>query len=307
MIPADGPAPHTARGTVAALGNFDGVHAGHLSVLQTAAGLAARLETRVSAAVFKPHPRRFFQPDTEPFRLMSDAQRARALRDAGAEHVFAIPFDAPLSAMDPEAFVRIVLVERLGLLGVVTGADFRFGKARAGDAAALKTLGAAFGLTAETAEEIRDKHEKVSSTAVREALTAGEPETAARLLGRAFAIEGAVEAGDQRGRTIGFPTANLSLGDYLRPAFGVYAVRARIGEERVWRPGVANLGRRPTVDGTDARLEVHLFDFDGDLYGRTLEVRLEHFLRSEQRFDGLDALKAQIASDSDAARRRLEA
>lgn len=305
MILADEPAPGPARGSVAALGNFDGVHEGHRAVLAHAATLAARLEAPVSAAVFKPHPRRYFKPDAAPFRLMSDPQRERALEAAGAAHVFAIPFDRELASMTPEAFVERVLAGRLGLAGLVTGADFRFGKDRAGGADALRTIGAAFGIIAETAPEVRAGACKVSSTRVREALQAGEPERAAALLGRPFAIEGEVVAGDRRGRTLGFPTANIPLGDYLRPAFGVYAVRARVDGEGVWRPGVANLGRRPTVDGTDERLETHLFDFEGDLYGRTLEVALEAFLRGERRFDGLEALRAQIAADSARARARL--
>lgn len=307
MIFADGSAPEAPRGTVAALGNFDGVHAGHRAVLDAAGALAQRLGAVVSAAVFKPHPRRFFMPETEPFRLMTDAQRARALHAAGAQAVFAIPFDRMLSEMSPEAFARTILVERLGLAGVVTGGDFRFGKGRAGDAATLQKLGEALGFVAETAPEILGEGAKISSTAVREALKAGAPEAAAALLGRPWAIEGEVEAGDRRGRTIGFPTANIALGDYLRPAFGVYAVRAHLPGEAAPRPGVANLGRRPTVDGTEARLETHLFDFDGDLYGQTVEVALERFIRPEQRFDGLEALKAQIAADSAAARRLLEA
>ncbi len=307
MIPAHEPAPGPARGSVAALGNFDGVHAGHRAVLNHAAALAAQLDAPVSAAVFKPHPRRFFKPDTAPFRLMSDAQRVRALEEAGAARVFAIPFDRELAGMTPEAFVERVLAGRLGLRGVVTGADFRFGKDRAGGAEALRTIGAAFGITAETAPEIRAEARKVSSTGVREALQAGDAEGASKLLGRPFAIEGEVIHGDRRGRTLGFPTANIALGDYLRPAFGVYAVRARIDGETVWRPGVANLGRRPTVDGADERLEAHLFDFHGDLYGRTLEVALDAFIRGERRFDGLEALTAQIAADSATARARYGA
>lgn len=295
------------KGGVAALGNFDGVHRGHRAVLDTAGALAGELGVPQVAAVFKPHPRRYFKPDTGPFRLMSDAQRVRALGAAGAVRVHHIPFGPELAAMSPEAFARDVLRNGLGLDGVVTGADFRFGQNRAGDADTLARLGSQLGFVARTADEIADGQEKISSTAIREALEAGEPERAARLLGRAWCVEGLVMRGDQRGRVLGFPTANLSFGDYQRPAYGVYAVRARMPGEPGWRDGVANAGMRPTVAGLDERLEVHLFDFDGDLYGRTLEIAFEHFIRPERKFDGLDALKRQIAADSEIARKRLSA
>lgn len=293
-------------GGVAALGNFDGVHRGHLSVMETARALAAELGVPAVAAVFKPHPRRYFKPDTAPFRLMSDAQRVRALGHAGAVRVHHIPFGPELAAMSPDDFARIVLKDGLGLDGVVTGADFHFGKDRAGDARALKRLGEQYGFTARTAPEIAAGEEKISSTAIRKALEAGDPQRAAELMGRAFAIEGVVTRGDQRGRQLGFPTANIALGDYQRPEFGVYAVRARRPGESAWRAGVANIGKRPTVAGLDERLEVHLFDFEADLYGVTLEVALDHFIRPERKFDGLDQLKAQIAADSETARRLLE-
>ncbi|PWE16937.1 bifunctional riboflavin kinase/FMN adenylyltransferase [Marinicauda salina] len=298
--------PAAARGGVAALGNFDGVHRGHRAVLDAAAALAAERGTVAVAAVFKPHPRRYFRPDIAPFRLMSDAQRARALAAAGAARIHVIPFGPELAAMSPEAFARDVLAGGLGLDGVVTGGDFRFGKDRAGDAAMLATLGERHGFTARAAPEVDDADgTKISSTAIREALGRGEPETAARLLGGAWRIEGVVARGDERGRTLGFPTANIGLGDYVRPRFGVYAVRATVPGRDAPVPGVANIGRRPTVDGEDERLEVHLFDFEGDLYGSTLEVAIEHFIRPETKFDGLDALKRQIAADSEQARARL--
>ena len=293
------------KGGVAALGNFDGVHRGHAAVLETARTLAGELGVATVAAVFKPHPRRYFRPDTLPFRLMSDGQRIRALGEAGAVRVHHIPFGPELAAMSPEAFARDVLKEGLGLDGIVTGADFRFGRDRAGDAQALRGLGERFGFVARTAPEIAEGQEKISSTAIRAALEAGDPRRAADLLGRPWAVEGVVTRGDQRGRVLGFPTANLSLGDYQRPKFGVYAVRARVPGEGGWRDGVANVGRRPTVAGTEERLEVHLFDFAGDLYGRMLEVAFERFIRPERKFDGLDALKAQIAADSETAREML--
>lgn len=300
--------PDTARGAVAALGNFDGVHLGHQAVMAQAADLARTLDAPAAAAVFTPHPRRVFQPESEPFALMNDIQRVRALGQAGAALVHHIPFDRALAAMTPERFVAEVLDEGLGLKGVVTGADFCFGKDRAGNAMVLKALGAARGLTVAIADPVTATAQagKISSSDVRQALRDGDPERAAALLGRPFAIEGKVAEGDRRGRTLGFPTANVALDSYVRPAFGVYAVRVDLGGADAV-PGVANIGRRPTVDGAEARLEVHLFDVNADLYGRVISCELIAFLRAEQRFDGLEALKAQIAKDCETARRKLGA
>lgn len=298
--------PDAARGAVLALGNFDGVHKGHASVLAQAKQLAETLGKRAGVAVFTPHPRRFFQPDAEPFGLMSDGQRVRALQAEGAELVHHIRFDAALSQMSPEAFVQDVLHTGLGAQGIVTGADFCFGKGRAGTAHDLAALCAERDITARVAEAVAETGGagKISSSDVRAALRDGDPQRAAALLGRPFAIEGEVSKGDQRGRTIGFPTANVALGPYLRPKLGVYATRSHLADGRIIA-GVANLGERPTVSGTDTRLEVHLFDFSEDLYGQTLETELMAFIRPEQKFDGLPALTAQIALDSDAARRIL--
>lgn len=295
--------PETARGAVAALGNFDGVHRGHAAVIGAARALAAERGAPSAAAVFTPHPGLVFQPEAEPFALMNDAQRVRALKAEGVDIVHHIAFDRTLAAMTPEAFVKTVLSDGLGLAGVVTGADFCFGKDRAGDAAALKEIGARFGVEARVAKAVSaaGADHKISSSDVRKALRDGDPQAAEALLGRPFAIEGAVVEGDKRGRTIGFPTANMALGAYVRPAFGVYAVRAALADGRVVN-GVANLGRRPTVEGTEARLETHLFDFAEDLYGQTVEVALLSFIRGERKFDGLDQLKAQIATDCDTAR-----
>ncbi|WP_421857465.1 bifunctional riboflavin kinase/FAD synthetase [Oceanicaulis sp.] len=298
--------PDVSRGCVAALGNFDGVHRGHRAVIATACAFAQTLDAPCAGAVFSPHPRQVFAPDAPPFLLMNDHQRARALKQAGAEAVFHIPFSKAMAAMTPDAFVRVVLAEGLGLKGVVTGADFCFGKDRAGDATALKALGARYGVAVTIAEAVNldDASGKISSTNVRNALREGDVKAAAALLERPFAIEGVVSKGDQRGRLLGFPTANIGLGEYLRPKFGVYAVRAHLpsGDSVA---GVANLGSRPTVEGTEARLEAHLFDFEADLYGQTLEVELIDFIRPEQKFDGLEALTAQIAADSATARAML--
>lgn len=298
--------PKAARGAVVALGNFDGVHRGHAAVIAQAKRLAEELGAPPGAAVFSPHPRLVFQPDADPFALMNDAQRVRALQAEGAEIIHHIVFDHALSQMSPEAFVEEVLHQGLGVRGVVTGADFCFGKGRAGSARDLERFCDERGIVARIADavSIEGTEAKISSSDVRAALREGDPARAAGLLGRPFAIEGAVQHGDERGRTIGFPTANIALGSYVRPAFGVYATRSGLEDGRVVA-GVANLGRRPTVDGSEARLEVHLLDFAEDLYGRTLETELITFIRPEKKFDGLDALKAQIAADCDTARESL--
>ncbi|MCC5995255.1 MAG: bifunctional riboflavin kinase/FAD synthetase [Oceanicaulis sp.] len=300
--------PDAARGAVAALGNFDGVHRGHQAVLAEAAALARTLDAPAGAAVFTPHPRRVFQPGAPPFALMNEAQRVRALQAAGAGVIHHIPFDRALAAMSPERFVDEVLHAGLGLRGVVTGADFCFGKDRAGNAQMLRALGEARAMAVRIAEPVGDgpAAQKISSSDVRQALREGDPARAAALLGRPFAIEGEVVEGDRRGRTLGFPTANVALGEYVRPAFGVYAVRVDTGAGE-GLAGVANIGRRPTVEGLEARLEAHVFDFNADLYGQVIGCELIAFIRPEQRFDGLDALRAQIAADCETARRLLGA
>lgn len=298
------------HGGVAALGNFDGVHAGHRVVLDLARELAGKLGTVPVAAVFSPHPRIVFRPADPPFRLMSDDQRARALKAAGCARVDTIAFDSALASMTPEEFVREVLVGRLALEGVVTGADFCFGKGRAGNADTLQTLGKQYGLAVGIAPPLGSDQlaagAKISSSAVRDAIREGDMARAGVLLGRPWAIEGEVSHGDKRGRTLGFPTANIPLGDYLRPKSGVYAVRAHLPGRAEAVNGVANCGKRPTVDGTEERLEVHLFDFSGDIYGQVIEVEMVAFIREERRFDGLEALKTQIAIDSQEARALLD-
>lgn len=294
--------PPDFRGASLALGNFDGVHRGHVAVLNAALDAGAHIGAPGAAAVFDPHPRAYFQPDAPPFRLMSAAQRDRALAAAGLTRVHVLPFDADLAAMTPETFVNQVLVEGLGAKNVAVGADFRFGAGRAGDGPLLARLCAQAQVGCVLVRPLGAADEKYASSGVRAALRAGEPERAAAILGRPWAIEGAVQQGDQRGRLLGFPTANIGLGDYLRARFGVYVVDVQCEAIGLRARGVANLGERPTVGGTEARLEVHVFDFDGDLYGRTLDVALVSFLRGERRFDGLGALKAQIAEDAARAR-----
>jgi riboflavin kinase/FMN adenylyltransferase len=293
------------RGAAIALGNFDGVHRGHQRVIAAAADAARRLGAPLGVISFEPHPRRWFQPEAEPFRVMSVDQQARALEALGVEILYVLPFGAAMAGMTDQEFAREVLAEGLGVRAVAAGYDVSFGKNRTGDGDALRRYGERDGFEVAIVERVDDaKGMKLSSSAVREALKRAAPEEAAEILGRPFAIEGAVRPGDARGRTIGVPTLNVELDDYVRPAFGVYATRTRLPDGRVI-DGVANLGRRPTVGGEVERLEVHLFDFDEDLYGRTVETQLLSFLRPEQKFAGLDALKAQIADDMREARRRL--
>lgn len=295
-------APRQDRDAAAAMGNFDGLHAGHQAVIAAARRAAEAGGLKLGVIVFAPHPRRFFQPQAEPFRLMSDDTRHRLLGEMGVDVLYQIPFDRDLSLRDARAFARDVLADGLGLRHVVIGFDFRFGRDRGGDAPGLRAFGRELGFETTIVEPVEREGGKCSSTAIRTALQAGDPETAERLLTRPWIVDGLVARGDQRGRLLGFPTANVGLGPLLRPKFGVYAVAVRIDGETAWRPGVANIGRRPTFEGEDERVEAHLFDFEGDLYGRRIEVAVRRFVRPERRFDGVDALKAQIDKDAAVAR-----
>ncbi|MEE2525370.1 bifunctional riboflavin kinase/FAD synthetase [Hyphobacterium sp. HN65] len=286
-----------------ALGNFDGVHLGHQVVLGAALERAADMGLAAAVAVFDPHPRRFFQPDAPPFRLMDDTQQADALADLGFDRMHVLPFDTNMASMMPREFAETVLSGWANIQHVYVGSDFEFGKGRSGDVAILTGIGEQIGFSVSGMKLKSAGDSKISSSRVRELLMDGKVAAAAGLLGRFWAIRGEIDRGDQRGRTIGFPTANIPLGEYCRPKFGVYAVRMQLGDRVI--PGVANIGVRPTVDGAEERLEVHLFNFAEDIYGETVSVELVEFLRPEQKFNGLDALKAQIASDADAARKIL--
>lgn len=296
------PAPF--RGGIVALGNFDGFHQGHQAVVGRAVARARAEGLPALVATFDPHPMRFFRPDSPWFRLTTMDQRARLFEAAGVDAMYVFRFDSCFAAASPEAFVADWLAGRLGASGIVTGEDFTFGRNRGGDVRLLAQLGAAHGFRAETVGPVTESGVPVSSTRIRDALRAGDCETAARLLTRPFTIEGVVEHGDKRGRTIGYPTANLALDRYLRPRFGVYAVRGRLPDGRVL-DGAANLGIRPTFQPPKELLEPYFFDFSGDLYGQTIAVELHAFLRPEAKFDSLDALVAQMAKDCDEARLRL--
>ena len=294
--------PEAARGATLALGNFDGVHRGHRAVLRAAH--AARPELPLAALTFEPHPREHFRPDDPPFRLTLAAGKAAALRAAGAGLVIALPFDAGFAAMSAEDFVTEVLHRGLGAKHLACGADFAFGHRRGGDVGFLAAQAEKLGMGLTIVPPVADETGPISSSRIRRALQDGYPERAAAALGRPWTIHGPVSHGDKRGRTIGFPTANVPLGRHLEPARGVYAVEVTLADGRVV-PGVANIGLRPTVGGSESRVEAHLFDFSGDLYGQEVAVGLRHFLRPEQKFAGLPALVAQIGADAVAARRLL--
>ena len=291
------------KGGAVALGNFDGVHRGHQALLAHTADQASALGAPVVALTFEPHPRRFFVPDTGPFRLTLPPARLRLLEQYGGQAVLAQRFDAAFAAVSSDAFVDDVLLKGLGARHVVCGYDFTFGARRGGNVERLREQGKAKGFGVTVLDPVTHEGEIYSSTRIREALRAGWITEAAELLGHPWEIEGVVELGDQRGRTIGFPTANVALGEHLRPRFGVYAVRALVDGK--WLNAVANLGRRPTFGKLQENFEVHLFEFSGDLYGKTLRVELIDFIRPEMKFAGLDQLKAQIAADGEAARRLL--
>ena len=300
--------PPEAHGAVVALGNFDGVHLGHQAVIRQAAEIARSKKAPLAVLTFEPHPRSFIRPQDPPFRLTPFRIKTRHLQALGVDFVFELAFDAAMMARSAENFVSEVLVDGLRIAHVVVGYDFCFGKGRAGNAAMLTEFGGrhGFGVTSVAAAKAGDGP-AYSSTLVREQLQAGDPKSAAATLGRPWEIEGRVEHGDARGRQLGFPTANIAIGDYMEPKLGVYAVMAIDDNDPApgWIKGVANLGRRPTVGGTRVQLEVHLFDFAADLYGKHLRVALIDFIRPEMKFNGLDALKAQIAADSDTARKIL--
>ncbi len=297
--------PPQARGLVLALGNFDGVHRGHAHLLHAAH--AARPDMPLGVLTFEPHPRAVFRPDDPPFRLSTAAQRAATLADFGVREVIEITFDAAFAALTAEQFVADVLHAGLGAVHVACGTDFAFGHRRGGDTNFLASRTEALGIGLTIVPPLTDGAGPISSSRIRRALQDGYPERAASLLGRPWSIMGEVIHGAQRGRTIGFPTANIALGPILEPARGVYAVRASLPDGRVV-PGVANLGLRPTIaDGAQSRLEAHLFDFADDLYGQTLDIALITFLRPEQKFASFDALRAQIEADSLQARALLGA
>ena len=296
--------PASARSAAVALGNFDGVHRGHAHVLASAH--AARPDAPLAVLTFEPHPRELFRPDDPPFRLSEPSARADMLAALGVQHVIEVTFDREFSLLSADQFITEVLHDALGAVHLACGPDFAFGHRRGGDVPLLALRAEAYGMGLTIVPPLSDARGPISSTRIRRALQDGYPERATDDLGRPWAIRGTVTHGDARGRTIGFPTANIALGGQLEPARGVYAVTAVLDGRVV--PGVANIGRRPTVaEGTLSRVEAHFFDFMGDLYGQELDVSLHGYLRAERKFAGIDELRTQIAVDAAEARGLLGA
>ncbi|MHA7820521.1 MAG: bifunctional riboflavin kinase/FAD synthetase [Erythrobacter sp.] len=297
--------PEALRGAVIALGNFDGFHRGHQAVAGEAIRWAHEEGRPSIIATFDPHPVRFFKPNVPPFRLTTLEQRQELYLAAGATAMLVFHFDGELAGTSAEDFISEILIERFGAHGVVTGGDFTFGRGAKGNVELLREHGEPLGLQSRVVEAVKGEGEVVSSSRIREALRIGDPQLAARLLTRPFAIRGIVEHGDKRGRTIGYPTANLAIDTYLRPRYGVYAVTGKVlatGEEL---KGAANIGIRPQFEPPKELLEPYFFDFSGDLYGQEIEVAFHHFLRGEAKFDSLEALMEQMEHDCEEARRLL--
>lgn len=286
---------------VLAIGNFDGVHLGHAALLRRLSEVAGQSALVPTVLTFEPHPREFFAPASAPARLTTLREKLELLAESGVTQTMICPFNASFAALSADDFIERVLVQGCRVKHLIIGDDFRFGRGRTGDFSLLKAAGQRFGFTVEAMGSVMVDAERVSSSGVRQALAAGDMERAAQLLGRPYMIDGQVSHGDKVGRQIGFATANIRIRHNPLPMTGVFAVEVRgLGEQPL--PGVANLGIRPTVGGTRPLLEVHLFDFNRDIYGAHISVRFVHKLRDEQRFPNFDALKAQIAADAAAAR-----
>ncbi|WP_204602189.1 bifunctional riboflavin kinase/FAD synthetase [Paremcibacter congregatus] len=299
--------PDAAKGSVVVLGNFDGFHKGHQTVVGRAGRLAREMNTTLSVLVVEPHPRYFFNPDQEEFRLTSFRTKAHLMEQFGVDTLFVLPFDQKLSQMKAQDFVLDVLRDGLDAYHVFVGYDYRFGAGRGGSADVLRQMGQMeqFGVT--VVEKIMEGDHIYSSTNIRTALRAGDVRGSADRLGHWWHVEGHVQKGDQRGRTINFPTANLSMEGYIKPKLGVYAVRVTIpsGPAKGTWDGVANVGRRPTFEKDDLTLEAHIFNFDHNIYELPIQVEFVGHIRPEMKFDGLETLKNQIARDCDTAREIL--
>jgi riboflavin kinase/FMN adenylyltransferase len=289
------------RGCVATIGNFDGVHRGHRKILEQVIAEARRRGQKSAVMLFEPQPPEYFAPEKAPPRLMALRDKLRALRELGVDQVLCARFDERFRAQSAREFVSDLLVDGLGIHYLVVGDDFRFGNDRAGDFNYLVKAGGEFGFEVTDTPTCEQEGERVSSTRIRQALAVGDLDQAAALLGRPYMISGRVQHGDRIGRTIGVPTANLKPGHPRMAVSGVYAVTVS-GAGLKEAPAVANVGNRPTVGGTESRLEVHVLDFDGDLYEKHLDVHFRHFIRPEEKYDGLEALKTAIQRDMDQAR-----
>ena len=288
-------APGALAGVVVAIGNFDGVHRGHRAVIAAALARARALGRKAAALTFDPHPRTFFRPDLPMFRLSSERDKMRLLAATGLDGAVILRFDAALAATSAQDFIARILVGRLGIAGAAIGFDFHFGKDRKGSPAYLAGQGAELGFTVDVVPPLQDEGRPVSSGAVREALGAGEVVEAAELIGAPWFVSGEVVHGEKRGRDLGFPTANIRLDPSCGLRHGIYAVRAQIDGRLV--DGVASFGRRPTFDNGAPLLEVFLFDFSGDLYGKTIDVAFIGWIRGEEKFASIDALKQAMDRD----------
>lgn len=296
--------PERLRGGIIALGNFDGFHAGHQAVVGRAIAWAKEEHRPAIVATFDPHPVRYFKPDVAPFRLTSLDQRQLLFAQADADAMLVFAFDEKLANTTAGNFVGDLLVTRFGAKGVVTGEDFTFGKGRGGNIEVLRDLGALLGLRSEAVGPVSTDDAVISSSRIRQCLIEGKPDEAERLMTRPFAVQGVVQHGDKNGRLLGYPTANIDMGSYLRPKYGVYAVTGHLPDGRVLK-GAANLGIRPQFDPPKELLEPHFFDFNEDLYGQTIEVALRHFIRPEAKFASMEELTAQIEADCVRARELL--
>ena len=294
--------PAESRGAVVAVGNFDGVHLGHRAVIEESRRIAGSLGAPLAVLTFEPHPRQVLAAPEEPFRLTPFRIKARHLAALGVDILFVARFDRAFALREPASFVADVVAAGIGARHVVVGHDFAFGRKRAGNVALLTEVGGALGVGVTSIEAAGTGEEIHSASRARRLLSVGNVTALPPVLGRYWEIDGHVIAGDRRGRTIGFPTANLRCADILHPARGVYALWAQPDDDERWYPAVANLGRRPTFDKTEDLLEVHIFDYAADLYGKRLRAAFADRVRPERRFDGIDALKAQIADDCDSAR-----
>ena len=306
------PVSDSCRGAVLAIGNFDGVHRGHQTLLDCARAEAQRLGRPWGVVSFEPHPRSFFKPDEPVFRLTPQALKARLVEALGAAFMVVLPFDQTLSDLDPEAFVRRHLVERLGAVHAVTGYDFHFGKGRKGSPTTLAGLGRELGFGVTIVEQVTDEgdqHSPFSSSSIRQALRHGHVTAAARELGYHWTVLGEVVRGDQRGRTIGFPTLNIVLEKGADPFRGIYAVKVRDAALKgaiAW-PGAGYFGDRPTFDTGRTFLEVYLIGFEGDLYGRQMLVEFVDLIRPDKRFGSIAELVSQMNADCAEALQKLEA
>jgi len=292
------------KGAVIALGNFDGLHRGHQAVIAEAKSIADDLGAPLGIGLFRPHPYRFFKADAPPFRLMSAEVRAEIMPTLGVERLYEIPFDNDLREMDDTEFVERVLHQGLGIKHVVVGEDYGFGKNRCGNVESLIRLckERGIGVTPMKPVGLHKLYGKYGSTEIRKALKQGDVFHAAHMLSRPWIVDGIVQKGQQLGRTLGFPTANIPLGDLVVPKLGIYCVETRLPGEDIWQPSIASLGTRPTVGGEGVLLETFIFDFNQDIYGQHIQVRFRSFIRGEEKFDGLDALTAQMKKDEAGAR-----